>query len=304
MSPKNNPSYYLAAIQDLLAHYGQMRDDAAAALPLVINTQGWVKGLGADLLSEIHRMAAPSRIFDFSSLSSDPSYPSYDPESSPTPTTFLQPMSQPVEYGPTRLNPSDLRTLSLISYLHLETSQDTISAPRWTFTRSLVAQTPFAVPWSMFKQIRLLSSEHVVYEELLNALDVSIVSLESLDDPQIPGSEQGLAYNPHSSAQAPTGTCLGLGVIRAIDKSASTFHILSNLPNELLDRVNSISKGDIELPTALMIDYINAPDDQEGVCGVPWKDVPYLESREDQQAGVGYSKRRIRRNVMRRSQFR
>jgi len=305
VSPKSNPSLYLASIQDLVSQYSSLHDMADGTLPLVINTQGWVKGLGADLLAEIHRMASPSKIFDFSAPP-DPSS-SYGAlaqlESPTTPCLYLQPMSQPADYGPTRMNAADLRTLNLISYLHLEASQKS-SERQWSFSRSLVTQTPFAVPWHILKPIRLLSSEHIVYEELLNALDVSIVSLESLDDPHTTDSERALAYDPHPPLQAPRGSCLGLGIIRAIDKSASAFHMLSNLPSDALDKVNAISKGDLELPTVLMIDYINAPDDQDGVCGVPWKDVPYLESREDQQAGVGYTKRRIRRNVMRRSHFR
>jgi polynucleotide 5'-hydroxyl-kinase GRC3/NOL9 len=104
----------------------------------------------------------------------------------------------------------------------------------------------------------------------------------------------------HTAIQS--STCLGLGIIRSIDSSTSSYQILSPLPPDHLERVNALQKGEIELPTVLMVDYTDG-DQDEGVCGTEWTRVPYLERRGDTLQSVGSGRRRVRRNVMRRSQM-
>ena len=352
-SPKNDPSAYLSATHDLLSAYFALAAssgayDDASAIPLVINTQGWTKGLGADLLQEIHRMLegflqdngvdpVAVRVYDFAQATPG-GYEAFVPrgQGSASSTTMtavpgshimsLQPIYLP-EAGPAKLTPSDLRMLSLISYLHLSPSsflpppapaQSTgpQRMPSWDFVTSLVRRRPYAVPWSVIQRVDMLGSEEVACEEVLRALDVSIVALvESAAEtdravplvPQAaPATSAGqLRYDPNAPPTSAQGTlCLGLGVVRAIDTANASFHLLTPLPATLFGRVNVLQKGEIELPTVLMVDYAAEHDGPEGaICGVEYAQVPYLEST-GYGNGVGSKKRRVRRNVMRRSQFR
>ena len=310
-TPRNNPALYLTCIADLLSYYTNDCNESNEPLPLVINTQGWVKGLGADLLAEIHQLAKQTIIFNFQAIST------FDEDLHDTfPSTFLQESNAQIihvqpflltEHGPARLTAADLRTISLISYFHLsDPSSEVGLKPLWDFSSSIVNKRPYVVPWNTFNEIQLLGSEHVPFEEVLRALDASIVAIidsENGESQIIDVDPAGFAYNPNQDASIPMGTCLGLGIIRSIDRMSRTFHILTSTPPDILSRARSLSKGDIELPTILMTEYANEKVDTEGVCGVEWKRVPYLESRDAIQQGIGTTRRRVRRNVMRKAQF-
>lgn len=75
VSSQSEPGRYLQAVQALCARYYSMTAAAAAAAtgdhasqagqaalppPLVINTPGWITGLGLELLGEVLRCAGPS----------------------------------------------------------------------------------------------------------------------------------------------------------------------------------------------------------------------------------------------------
>ncbi|CDU22030.1 uncharacterized protein SPSC_00660 [Sporisorium scitamineum] len=71
VSPRDDPESYVAAVHDLIeffraqiqpGHPGE--DDEPQRVPLVINTQGWIKGLGADLAARIEPLLRPTHILD------------------------------------------------------------------------------------------------------------------------------------------------------------------------------------------------------------------------------------------------
>ncbi|CED84194.1 polynucleotide 5-hydroxyl-kinase grc3 [Phaffia rhodozyma] len=76
-SPRHNPTRYLTLIADLLESYRlsiqyppfqgsssiDRRNDSV--IPIIVNTQGWVKGLGMDLLVRLERMVSPNVIYEF-----------------------------------------------------------------------------------------------------------------------------------------------------------------------------------------------------------------------------------------------
>lgn len=71
VSPRDDPESYVAAVLDLIEYFraqiqpGDSNEDGVSQrVPLVINTQGWIKGLGADLASRIEPMLRPTHIFD------------------------------------------------------------------------------------------------------------------------------------------------------------------------------------------------------------------------------------------------
>ncbi len=66
MSPQHDPQLYLSAVQALYGQYWGWAQSVAAAghgwPPLVVNTHGWVKGLGFDLLVQMLQMLAPTHV--------------------------------------------------------------------------------------------------------------------------------------------------------------------------------------------------------------------------------------------------
>ncbi|KAJ1559476.1 Polynucleotide 5'-hydroxyl-kinase nol9, partial [Cladochytrium tenue] len=63
-SPKNEPDFYVACITRLIELYAAeaAREESQRPLPLVINTNGWIKGMGFDLLMHLVATATPSML--------------------------------------------------------------------------------------------------------------------------------------------------------------------------------------------------------------------------------------------------
>jgi hypothetical protein len=71
VTPRDDPESYVAAVHDLIeyfrTHIQPGQADAAGIqqrVPLVINTQGWIKGLGADLAARLEPLLRPTHILD------------------------------------------------------------------------------------------------------------------------------------------------------------------------------------------------------------------------------------------------
>ncbi|GIL99193.1 hypothetical protein Vretimale_4416 [Volvox reticuliferus] len=66
VSPEHDPQLYLTAVQALYGSYWNWAQGLVAGgsawPPLVVNTHGWVKGLGFDLLTQLLRVVAPTHI--------------------------------------------------------------------------------------------------------------------------------------------------------------------------------------------------------------------------------------------------
>jgi hypothetical protein len=62
VSPESDPGRYLQSLHQLLAWYWSAAPGAAAGAwpPLVVNTHGWVAGVGLELLGELLRAVEPS----------------------------------------------------------------------------------------------------------------------------------------------------------------------------------------------------------------------------------------------------
>jgi polynucleotide 5'-hydroxyl-kinase GRC3/NOL9 len=141
-------------------------------VPLVINTQGWVKGLGEELLRSIENMARPSQIFNFESddfpisshqqqqpdipgwTTSPSHYNSSLPFDDAYSSSFAQPLSHrsrgparppvihtlspaPISPLQARYTASDLRTLYTIAYFHSDLNGS------WDFTTSIPRMRPW-----------------------------------------------------------------------------------------------------------------------------------------------------------------
>ncbi|KAI9489835.1 hypothetical protein BDB00DRAFT_840921 [Zychaea mexicana] len=323
LSPAINPSHYLDSIGHLLHLYkteydNQIDVDNADLVPLIINTQGWIGGLGYDLLISIIKQAAPTDVFVMHSSQMD--------ASRNLPPTFTVAISPPPEQGPSpsmhylecAVNPlapkfsaQSSRELALISYLHQDLHNvGHIGQPWWNFQARIVDKLPWVLDWrkGLLDGVWFLT-EDVPQSQMLYALNGTLVALvgssldeqrsrqqsnapESTNDQIIPPIYFRPSENP---PPAPGSTqCYGLAVIRAIDPANHAFHIVTPLPLATLKKVTAIVKGNIALPVSTLLDQHNG--NGNGIARQPWNKVPYLE-RSIGVNGIGAiatKKRRIK----------
>lgn len=348
LSPASDPSSYSTAISSLIAtyaleveyplvddytprHRGQASTSTSTPIrkirdrvPLVVNTQGWMKGLGKDLLARLKDEIRPTHFFAFENVDdlnegggggngeylggeyqeSDERQIAFNLESAP---------SSPLD---SKWSAADLRTLSFISYFHsifLPSDSTTLRMTNvfpshWDFTLPLVEKTPYAISWTDPKQLQGVHILHdeIDYGNILHALNGSIVGITILtfsnDSAESTSTQSSTSahfpYIPNSNPPHPsTSNCHGLALIRSIDPITHSLLLLTPLPCP--SRPIILIKGVLELPLPLMMDYsnLNGGEGATGVAGWEWKDVPFLSIEE----GEG-GRKKVRRNLMRKGQ--
>lgn len=315
LNPRLQSTHYLACISQLIEQYRydvQYPLDSAVersgkiteVVPLVVNTQGWVKGLGAELLLEIERMAEPSHTYTFADALGDVDR-GEDPVAGEEAQlvggfgVVTQLESIPVSPLHSRFTAADMRTLAMISSVHAHVGAD--GQVVWDFSEPLACQAPWAVNVdSVVKELYITGegADGVVEEDLTLALNGRVVALvERLD-----GTAEKF-YSPGRVLPSPAEThCLGTGLIRSISPDRKTLHLLTSLPPAQLSRASIFICGELELPVCGMLDW-RAPNPTQpsaSLFGVPWEEVPFLTDGREQ--GVGMARRKWRRNIMRRGQ--
>ncbi|KAJ6591570.1 hypothetical protein DFH09DRAFT_907616 [Mycena vulgaris] len=335
-TPRSSPSHYIASIQSLLETYqldvqtpvdvnfdGDSR--ISDVIPLVVNTMGWTKGLGADLTRKIEDIVQPTHIFEveapffeYSSAFDNPPTLRDNPQSAKL--HLLQPIAPSVLS--TNYSASDHRSITILSYFHAtfprtmpgDLQQSTASI--WNTTLPLCAFPPYEVNWSLaVDKITLCGAgdEDVVASEIDRVLNGALVGLVACEPGSLdsninvvgtslnPDSVVGpLPYEQGSAAPSPsTSNCHGIALIRAVSPSSSHMHILTPLPPHVFSKCRVLVKGEMELPVWGMLDFRG---DHEGeIAGVEKPKVPYLQWGKGE--GLGGEKRRVRRNLMRKGQM-
>ncbi|ORZ19859.1 hypothetical protein BCR42DRAFT_225280 [Absidia repens] len=219
-SPKNDSTYYQDCIHQLLHTYRQEVDAISdhdanqyQLLPLVVNTSGWIKGLGYDLLLKIVEYVEPTHIFSLSSISGGYGHnlPEYfadhvtaSQQTSPSghhpvllsieAPTMTSSDSQSIPSLPNQrqrrtILPStmadkyqaiDQRNLMMISYMYHDAQAfGTRQQGRgwWNVNPRLVNRVPWTIDWRQHLQGIWVLFEDVPLPQLLYALNGSLVGL-------------------------------------------------------------------------------------------------------------------------------
>ena len=347
-SPRASPSHYLHSIQSLLETYKLdlqfpvSIDDPPPgderihdAIPLVVNTMGWNKGLGADLNARIEEFVEASHTFDIDGAEEKgwprPPQLQHVPQFS-TGFPFMQTNVRrcvkveaiQTEMTNTYHTATDHRHLNILSYFHavfpelptpssLGPALKQITATSWDTSLPLCARYPYEVDYTQAFDHAYLTGpgyEDVVPSELTRVLNGAIVGLVSVSPANTfsrpiqsaPQETTSPSYTPGEPLPDPAfSMCHGLALIRGIplDPRSPHMHVLTPLPTGLLAQARVFVKGEMELPIWGMLDF--REDDQGRVAGVEKGQVPYLQWGKGE--GIGGEKRRVRRNLMRKGQM-
>ena len=347
-SAKSSPDFYLECISALIETYRldvqrsqdhgfhpDSEEDAegpwsriASAVPLIINTPGWVKGMGRELLRRIEDQVQPTHVVEFENSDIDQAW------SEPLLSRPNGPVQLTVERSPstssaTRYSAADHRAISVLSYFHFREIADPISditggyeeeGPQsrreWFTDLPLCAQPPWEVNWTEgLDHVVLIGSgaEDVIPSEVLRVLNGAIVGLVALDPHTIPWIEQPLEEShsiviPYVQGSSPpppnSSNCIGLALVRSVRPSSNALHILTPVPPSHLAGVRVLVMGEIQLPIWGMLDYRVTEETAGTLAGVDYDKVPFLRWATGGTAAVhGSRKKRVRRNLMRKAQM-
>ena len=181
--------------------------------------------------------------------------------------------------------------------------------PLWETETPLCAKVPYDVCTSVaFDKVILATPgmEDVVAPEIQNVLNGAVVALvaahgeavtTSDHPPEISRSVDSLYKQGMPPLSPFSSNCLGLALIRSL--SDTRMQMITPVPPALLGRCRILVKGEIEIPVWGMLDFRAENDDN--VAGIEKSKVPYL--RWGKAEGLGGGKKRVRRNLMRKSQL-
>ncbi len=272
----SSPDTYLSAVRAAASRYRRMR----APPPLIVNTQGWIKGLGLALLLEIIKAVRPTHILG---LSPHGRFPVVIPSTDDTATPVLLTLPPRPARPRAKTSASQLRQLALARYFIGP------KASLLTAARALSAQAPYRVPWSA-AAVCFASSEGADIaaspRHVLSGLNASLIGL--CVDPSLGSGEKkdDERLRVVSHARVRSRPCVGLAIVRGIDVPGRAFLILTPVPRERLAAVNVLVRGRLQLPAVLL-----------AVPGAVEGSVPYVTAASIKTGSA--SAMNSRRNIVR-----
>ncbi|CAN8256676.1 unnamed protein product [Cochlearia groenlandica] len=243
VSSKRDPKAYLRYIYTLFDYY-QINfcksSDNKTELPLVINTPGWVKGIGYEILVDILRYVSPSHVVKINISAHNKNLPTglfwlgnddYDE------TAHLIEIQSAYQ---DRFNRSVLiqknahlmRDMRIIAYF-----RQCIKGKEVNTIKELTQELAFHIPYEV--PISSLTINHLHCQipdsEVFYSLNASIV---------------GLGISTDVFEDLPS--CVGLGIVRGIDTEKRVLYVITPVPENVVEKVDLLLQGYIQLPTCLL----------------------------------------------------
>ncbi|KAJ3925368.1 MAG: hypothetical protein NXY57DRAFT_928602 [Lentinula lateritia] len=280
-SPKGCPSLYLEGVRDLVRFWLEevCWEGSKSAIPLVVNTMGWAKGLGVDLMKKIQDVLTVDGVEKASYETSFGSRIVGESRAVMHVYEFGQSENEmgngrqremdglPLESTLSLLfSAADQRTMNIMSYFHAVfpssssfSSSSYTTASHWDASLPLLARPPYQVDVGRaLDRVFLLGGGGEVIraesESVLGGAVVALVrcepgTLDAIDDND--DSTQGqnqIPYFPTSNSASSypsplTSSAIGLALVRSVAPGGSHLHVLTPLPLSAILSSSSTSPG-------------------------------------------------------------
>lgn len=288
-SPKDDPSLYLKYSSSLFSEYQKSLISKPSSL--IINTPGWIRGLGLDLMSQVAQNMAPTHVVYLGTAEARESIKMAVncPDDRFYAVDTVLPSPSLAEIPTSKLTQSDLRAIQTMSYFH---SLD--------FSKHLTTISPFNVPFGSngITAVAVQNSEGIMHEDVELCINGTVVAIVVVDeDVDLEAmtiyTEGSLPWIPSDrlpqSLAAEMSRCIGLAVVQSVD--GTSINLLTPIPLSVITQVYAdknqivLVRGRIQLP---LWELWNSE----------FESSPYLSFGKD--VGKGSRGWRVRRNVMRR----
>lgn len=272
VNPKNAYTSYINAISELIDHFRAIQRKSSKRCSLIINTPGFTKGLGLQLLEDISRISKQSHLVYMGADADIETYQDFEERFPKLASSkkLLKPESilSSVESannlpgrGGDWITSTNVQDLQLLSYFHYRTEDKT-----YEFSKPITHFKPYAVPYaqigkpahsSFIQAFGVSFGDGVLGEDIELCLTGSVVSIIAVQktvelNVSPAGSEESeeitnheksnsiaplpwLKSNALAKAMTPSNSlCLGLGLIQAIDRAACKVRLLTPIDVNLV----------------------------------------------------------------------
>ncbi|CAL0325387.1 unnamed protein product [Lupinus luteus] len=247
VSSKRDPSTYLKYIFALYDYYRKEysmyekgENLPMTELPLIVNTSGWVKGVGYVMLVDMLKYIGPTHVVKINISVENKNLPAgafwLDGGNDGTVNLVEINSARQDSFNRSVLVQKDarlLRDLRITAYFRQCLPRDFNITTIKELAHALTSHCPCEVPIASIK-IKHLHCE-VPNSEIFYSLNASIV---------------GLAVDSGDSEILPW--CVGLGIVRGIDTFKGVLFVITPVPQSSLEKVNLLLQGYIQIPTSLL----------------------------------------------------
>ncbi|KAK4664973.1 Polynucleotide 5'-hydroxyl-kinase grc3 [Podospora pseudopauciseta] len=238
VTPALDPEHFIECVMDLFTTYQtQTHPGEEKKPPMVVNTPGWIQGLGLDILSDLVKGIKPTEVVYMSTEGPEETISGLQAAISFIPTTAFStlPSQNTTEIlSPSRI-PSSLRTMQAMSYFHLLPSLSTWNstplshAPPW--------RVRYTGPDRGFRGILCYDYQPSprILAEAINGMVLALVkisnlaALRGLDNIIEAGSgKMPLIDNPMGKSLDPKfSELVGLVLVRGVDERRGELQLLT-----------------------------------------------------------------------------
>ncbi|OWB67162.1 hypothetical protein B5S33_g2702 [[Candida] boidinii] len=330
-SPQREPLRYFNYIRSLLNEYHAKYSH----LPLIINTPGWIKGFGIEIIKSLNDLIIPSHLI----------YLSHENSSSSSYLLNLLKYDKLINIQPIYLNdsnlvkysPSQIRKFKLLSYFHKINKQNDLE---YMFD-PLLKKSPYKVSFhdtcdittllnfnAPILGVAILDSYNISHEDLNLCIDGQVVGIASINVNELqalllsnPSSQQQghqLIRSHHNFPNLISNTIIkstnsikfhGLGLVHSVNNLKKYINLYTPISTELLSNLNSnqesliLIKGRSDtpieeiVPKFLINDFANKTFKNSN-SELIQNNIPYTSFESN--TGAGGKVLNIRRNIMRR----
>ncbi|KAJ7560342.1 hypothetical protein O6H91_04G125400 [Diphasiastrum complanatum] len=263
ISPKVDPTQCIGCIQDLYDYFCLQYYDnkeQAEQTPLVVNTHGWLKGVGLDVLVSILRITKPTHVVHLVSSITQKNIPSGRFWQTDDNTSIATKILSIESYTDSsvgqshsscdgfRFRPSknavELRALRIMAYFQKCHGGKPLLFPCREVdlyaetSKALASQTPYQVSLSDIKVMHLHCQ--VPETQTLYSINAELVGLGTSPQKIM---VDGTILPPE---------CLGFGIVRGIDVTQNILYLITPLSGESLQSVEIILHGRLQIPMPLL----------------------------------------------------
>ncbi|KRY71785.1 Polynucleotide 5'-hydroxyl-kinase NOL9, partial [Trichinella pseudospiralis] len=241
ISPSNRPEIYLQLIGKLYEEYLKITEDGV----LLINCNGWISGLGLDILLSVVDSLKPNKIFFFENCNIEMG----EAAASRVARVALEERTQ-IKFVRT----SHLRVLQTLDKKLLRShSICNYFAHNYKEWVNFFNAPTVHLQWK--KCFIAVAHASVDGKFIMCLLKASVLGLCHLSDRNAEDPcEEHYCNDASLPAVAPPGAvplCLGFGIVSYVDTDDQTIHLRTPLSSEQLDKVNFIVCGELEIPQQL-----------------------------------------------------
>ena len=268
--------------------------EAPLSLPLVVNTDGYIRYMGAEILGAVVDAVGPDRVFHLMT-DKDKHLPALERYKeggeNPTYSSHVATLA-PGRSSPSRVSAVDLRTLRLIAYFLRDNpllrclDKDTVQIrsaaivdKHGAVATALCSLSSYGIPLSQVTMQYTGAGGAIHSDALPAALNGSLVGILEVEQ-----AKSGIGVECVARRGGGLSRCLGLGIVRHVDKRTNRLLLITPIPTAELSQNLLLSMGSMQLPLSMIYS--------------PYMPVhPYMTT---ESAGDGSSKMKARNNVKRR----